>query len=595
MKKIFILITIILPIQLYCQAYSFITGNDASFDWFFEAPNDLQSGANNPCQFCLGLTGSWQASHNSPQIWLDAWGNPSSAYDGHQMAFLQGAKADRLGYDEGIFFPFNFRSDRYYTLTFYSLYGSRFSVKLATGLQNNVNGNGNPTGGKVNDSTPDPATTEILFDNYVVTGGGWQKIQLKNFRPSQNFTQLWFHSSADVISDAVIDGVSLTQSCCIPIVVYQDTINPPSTYVGEQIVAGRNVIPFAPQGDVTFTQPWHTTWQAGLLDSTTGKINGKVVLKHGFKSGENFTARVRDCLSSPLELNLSYSVQPLLPGQQNCFMRINADLCFGSGNYSFTARDLSTNQLLSGSKSNNGATFAIFPSEETEYEVTVTDLENGQTKTQRIKVGRCGCSPPRDVPGINKINKICGNSVAPDCFTIGKKLQTNSTFTWTTDFPGGMAYMQDANKEVTTVCIPPTLGGSGIITYKLITQKPGCPDDTSEFHIIFKRQPTSNCYWYNGFWGPTSLNENNLLQLHFDISLDIEAIYIELYEESTNQLVYSTELVRGVEIAPLETYTRWEHTFGNTVNPGPYRIVMSYKCRCSDVINPGKVRIINFN
>jgi len=242
-----------------------------------------------------------------------------------------------------------------------------------------------------------------------------------------------------------------------------------------------------------------------------------------------------------------------------------------------------------------GITITDAPATETEYEITVTDNTSGSSVVKRIKVGRCGCLPPKDVAGVNRINTICGPSAVEDCFKIGMDLPPNTAFTWTVSPPSAYSYITDPSSSVTTVCIPPNLGGMGNLTFKLFSQNPGCPIDSNEFSIFYKRVPDNNCLFYNGFWGPTDLNENNVLDLGFTLSIDVEAVYIELYQDGNPTPVFTEDLVRGIEIPATALVFDYSHTFGaSVVDEFPYTVIIKYKCRCSNTINIGRIRNINF-
>lgn len=571
-----------------CQ--NFFTAEESGFE--FSVSPDLNQGANNPCEFCRPQTGRWRASHNSPQLWASGWG--PSAYEGSKTAFLQGGTPNSPTYSEGIFMPFSFQSNRYYTLSLFVWSGSHINIKLANNLAHNANGEGNQSG---NISFPSTSDTQTILQNHIVTGTGWQLIQIKNLKPTSNFTQLWIHSSPVANTDAFIDGCMLFQSCCIPFMEYQDTIDPPSTMVAQYILAGDSVIPSKPVGAVSFTQPWKTVWQAGELNSS-GMVQGRVTMKKGFKSGQNFVARVQDCFSSPLDAFLSDSVSPIPNEQGLCLVQLRANICFGSGRYTITGTNLTTGaNLTKGNWLWGKFVFVVYPTEPTEYEITITDNITGETVTRRITVGKCGCIPPKDVRGVNKVNTICGPSTSPDCFTIGKELPLNTPFQWVTEPPnsGGMIYMKDPRSSVTHVCFPPSLSGTGQFTYKLISASPGCDSVVSEFHVFYKRVPDNNCYFNNSFWGPTDLNDSNKLELHFALSLDVEEVYIELYEGGNPVPAYNFSLVRGINFGATATFHAWKYIFGPGVMDNfPYTVVMKYKCRCSSIVTIGRVINLTF-
>lgn len=589
-KEVIFLLTLVLCF-FSATGQNFFNTDEAGFE--FSVSPDLNPNASNPCEFCRPQTGRWRASHNSPQLWSPVFPSGPTPFQGGKIAFMQGGSLGRADYSEGIFIPYSFQPDRYYTLSFFVWRGSHMNVKLANGLVNNSNGEGIQSG---NINFPSTSDTQTILQNFIVPGTGWELVEIKNLRPDKAYSQLWIHSSQVVDTDIFMDACMLFKSCCIPVAEYQDTTDPPSTMVSEYILAGDSIIPGKPVGPVNFTRPWKTVWQAGELDGS-GVLQGRITLKKGFKSGQSFVARVRDCFTSPLDAFIYDSVIHMLNEQGNCLVQIRARICFGSGRYSISGVNLNTGTALpKGTWVSDTYILIVYPGEPTEYEITITDNTTGETIKRRIIIGKCGCIPPKDVAGVNKINTICGPSPGNDCFTIGKDLPPNTSFKWRAEPAGGMSYMVDTSKTPARVCFPPSMGGTGQFTYKLISYSPGCDSVTSEFHVFYKRVPDNNCIFYNGFWGPQSgINDSNKLTLGFEVSLDVEAVYIELYEDGNPVPVYTEDLIRGIDFISTTTDFTWNHYFFGDVSDGiPYTVIIRYKCRCSSTVNIGRIRGITF-
>ena len=582
--KIIIFFTL-LALNQFCIGQNIFTNNEASFEF---AP----SGANgNQCEPCLGTTGRWFASHGSPE--LDITPTP---HHGSRALFLAGRRPDLDFYSEGVFFDHTFLKDHYYTLSFYIWQGSQVNFKLANGLVNNSQGDGT-VDSSLNIWFANPTNTQDLLINYDVTGAGWQLVEIRNFKPLINFSQLWIYTGDSMNAEANLDAGMLIKSCCIPYKEYQDTTDPPTTYVGQYIIAGDSITSSRPVGPVNFSQPWETIWQAGEADSNN-IARGRITLSDGFNSGQNFKARVRDCRTSPLDISLSYTVTNTQVNG-NCIIKLNTIVCFGSGRYTITAWNVKTRQQITGAGPiPGGLAFNVAPTEETEYEIRVLDQSNGQQIVRRIKIDHCGCPKPKDVNGVNKINDICGVSTAPNCFTIGKDLPLNASFKWLVEpsNAGYLDFIEDTTKSPTTVCIPTYISGTGYIKYKLVYTRPGCPPDTSDFTIFYKRNPGPNCYFYNGYGSPHSNNTLNEFTLGFNLGIDVEAVYIDLYAVNNPTPLFTFDLIRGVDFPIEANYHYFHHVFGEAVEDGiNYRFEMRYKCRCYDVLLGPIYEYLTFN
>lgn len=604
MQKIFyfffsFLLLFVLTITVYGQN-NLLTPAESGFEFSpFRGTNDDCGGVANPSEFGPGnLTQRWRNAHSSPNLFgVNACspGAQPAAHGGNMYVLMSGPPDERV---EGIFMNLSFSSDKYYTISFWARQGSRINLKLTNGLIANICTINNCRGNV--DYPQSPTDSLVLYNDVLVIGSGWQRFEI-SINPPRNFSQIYFHCTQSPDPDInnsyefLLDDVVIVENCCLKQAKYQDTIDPPSTYRFELIEAGSYVFPNQFNGPVYFTMPYETVWQAGETD-VNGVLQGEIVLKDGFSSGDNFHARLHDCLSTEMQVNLRHEVQPLQVGQTNCFIKIFADVCFSNGNMTYSVWNLTTGQQVTAVITTpKGITITDAPSTETEYEITVTDNASGSSVVKRIKVGRCGCLPPKDVVGVNRINTVCGPSAVEDCFKIGMDLPPNTAFTWAVSPPSAYSYITDPSSSVTTVCIPPSLSGTGNITFKLYSQNPGCPVDSNEFNIFYKRVPDNNCLFYNGFWGPTDLNDSNKLVLGFNLGIDVETVYIELYQQGNPIAIYDTDLVRGVDFSATGVYYEWQHYFGNAVTEGfPYTVVMKYKCRCSSIINIGRIRNINF-
>lgn len=278
--------------------------------------NSTCNGPNVLWPFNNGAIPDWNASHGTPQINkanLSCSSNDAIVYSGDNAAYLHYASDNK----EGIFRSFSIKKNESFTINLFArLNASQGSivVKLANGLINEW-----PV--QMNPNIPTPSSEQLVISKTL--SSGWEEISAIEVIADNDYSQLWIYS---IDGSIIIDDVKSKLSCCKAFQVYQSITNPPSTFVNDYILAGRNVSSTLPQGDVvvsnTTTNP--TIFQAG----------NEILLEPGFITvpNANFIARILPCSQTPISINISN----ISNSNDPCHSKYLAEACYGSGFYTYS-------------------------------------------------------------------------------------------------------------------------------------------------------------------------------------------------------------------------------------------------------------------
>ncbi len=134
----------------------------------------------------------------------------------------------------------------------------------------------------------------------------------------------------------IYDDIIITETCCIPNVVYNNVTNPPSANVQDYIRCN---------SDVTFTNSSNTYLAA----------KNEILLQNNtfITDVASFVATAEDCLAKPVELYTQIV-------QAKCKFKVFLSACYGSGQYEFYfGEELSENKVKDYSLVNAGSSITV--------------------------------------------------------------------------------------------------------------------------------------------------------------------------------------------------------------------------------------------
>lgn len=350
MKKL-ISIVIVLAVSSNLIAQQIIENPSFEDNVYVNGPLDPCDGGTQATPFYdNNKVPNWFSSHGSAQM-----KNPpfcGSQQDGDYHAFMTGGSNLEGIFQEGL----DLKVGNVVTLSFYA--SGDLTISLTNNLQNQTHSGSNI-------SIPSPMSEQILY-NGSPNGTGYQHVVLHGINIANDYDQIWIRCPSGSLE---IDNIKLFKSCCNlnSAHIDQNTINPPSRYVGDYIHAGENVISNITAGQVIITDN---------VDSVVYQAGNSIELFPGFsvEEGANFVARIKYCNKAPLTVYIdSMAVE-----NPTCSTKYSASACGGSGEYSFSwsnnigdANKPERTQLLS------------FENNQT-ITVTVTDLITNETDTRSI-------------------------------------------------------------------------------------------------------------------------------------------------------------------------------------------------------------------
>lgn len=288
--------------------------------------NDLSGCRNSTAPYTVdpfnqGKVTGWKSSHGTAQI--NKTGCPTGenyVHSGNNAAFLSYDSLNK----EGIFQEYSIKKDESVNISFYARkydYNSIVIIKFSNGL---VNESPATPGGTSVIPTP-TSEQQVLVVN--VTSNNWNEFRVNEFIADDDYSQIWIYT---IEGTAIFDDFSINKSCCEPFKIWQNVMNPPSTFVNNFIKAGKNVDTNQTIGDVLITTKNNLTkFQAGQ------KIN----LLPGFRTvtGAKFEAEIKPCSETPFSVIID-----TLYGNTDCEVKFTAQACFGSGDYTFSWSDFSS-------------------------------------------------------------------------------------------------------------------------------------------------------------------------------------------------------------------------------------------------------------
>lgn len=366
---------------------------------------DVNCVNDNVLPFNKGLINDWFASHGSPQINnVNCSNNENIVNSGVMSAFLHYSSLN----EEGIFRAFEIKRNESVTIRLFArkdAVNGSIIVKLTNGLTNDNSGTG---------SVPTPSTSQLVISKSL--SSVCEEISAVEIIADNNYSQLWIYGTAGSI---VVDDVSTKVSCCKSHQVYQAIVNPPSTFVNDYILAGRNVSSALPQGDVEVKN-------TDQINPTIFQAGNEIHLEPGFVTadGAGFIAQIKPCSQTPIAITISN----VSDSNDPCHSKYKAEACFGSGFYTYTwSEDVRSGPFDAETKSiANGAEW--FGKTIT---VTVVDNITSQVATKSVVM-------PAWLPFVEPIDSgslaisnsvsLNGDSLNADWFVLD--LNRPNTFVW---------------------------------------------------------------------------------------------------------------------------------------------------------------------
>lgn len=270
----------------------------------------------NVSPFNMGLVDDWFASHGTPQInKLNCRTQESYVHSGERAVFMFFDSTNK----EGIFRSFSVKKNESFTIRLFARVdlsvGAKVIVKLANGLKKE----GIDTG-TVN--IPVPGSSQLVISKTL--SAEWEEVSAVEIVADNDYSQLWIYGMDGHI---VVDDVSTRVSCCEPYKIYQSLVNPPSTFVNDYIIAGRNVTSLQPPGDVEVNN-------TDTSSPTIFQAGNRIDLEPGFttQTDANFIARILPCAQTPISIDIT-NVSDI---SDPCHSKYKAEACFGSGFYTYT-------------------------------------------------------------------------------------------------------------------------------------------------------------------------------------------------------------------------------------------------------------------
>lgn len=261
----------------------------------------------------------WFASHGTPQINKnDKICNSieTDVHSGTEAAFLFNDNSNL----EGIFQEYSVSEDESYNISIFFknleiTTSTKIIVKFTTGLINKKDAG---KGGNLD--IPVPNTQQIVLEKYLTTGN-WTEFIIDEIIADNNYNQIWIYSEGTIL----VDDFTIRRSCCEPYKIWQNVINPPSTYVNNYIRAGENVTSSQTAGKVIINKGSNT------IDFKAGR---KIELLPGFETepGANFNAIIAPCSNTLTQIDIF----KISAADDPCHLQFEASACFGSGFYNFT-------------------------------------------------------------------------------------------------------------------------------------------------------------------------------------------------------------------------------------------------------------------
>jgi len=349
MKKIIFFIFILTNYNLIfgqnlIQNYSFesLVGHYSNFT----CPDPQQNPANcNP--FYFNLVNNWKNLRESPEI------KYGEHFTGDYCAKLV-ANVNSLNqhtFVEGIFQNLTLSANKIYNFTI-KYKSVNFGICNFTLSNNFIHNNpNNILGYQIL-----PANTQYL--GFTIPNSfdvNWQTVSF-TIRPDINYSQIGFSSefagsSYPNTGTVFIDDIIITESCCVPNLVYDNVTNPPSANVQDYIRSN---------SDVTFNNNSYTYFAA----------KNEILLQNNtlITDVASFVATAEDCLAKPVELYTQIE-------QAKCKYKVFLSACYGSGQYEFYFGEVvSENKVKDYSLENAGSTITV----------KVKDLVSGTIITQVI-------------------------------------------------------------------------------------------------------------------------------------------------------------------------------------------------------------------
>lgn len=330
--------------QNLIQNYSFesLAGGQSNYT----CPDPQQNPANcNP--FYYNLVNNWRNLRESPEI------KHGEHFTGDYCAKLV-ANVNSLNqhtFVEGIFQNLTLSANKIYSFTI-KYKSVNFGICNFT-LSNNFihNNSNNILGYQIL-----PANTQYL--GFTLPNSfdiNWQTVSF-TFIPNISYSQIGFSSefagtSYPNTGTVFIDDIIITESCCVPNVVYNNVTNPSSANVQDYIRCN---------SDVTFNNNSNTYLAA----------KNEILLQNNtlITDVASFVATAEDCLAKPVELYTQIV-------QAKCKFKVFLSACYGSGQYEFYfGEELSENKVKDYSLVNAGSSITV----------KVKDLVSGTIITQVI-------------------------------------------------------------------------------------------------------------------------------------------------------------------------------------------------------------------
>jgi hypothetical protein len=315
--------------QNLIQNYSFesLVGHYTNFT----CPDPQQNPANcNP--FLYNLVNNWKNLKESPEIKYGEY------FTGDYCAKLV-ANVNSLNqhtFVEGIFQNLTLSANKIYNFTI-KYKSVNFGICNFTLSNNFIHNNpNNILGYQIL-----PANTQYLgFTLPNSFDVNWQTVSF-TIRPDINYSQIGFSSefagsSYPNSGSVFIDDIIITESCCVPNLVYDNITNPPSANVQGYIRCN---------SDVTFNNNSYTYFAA----------KNEILLQNNtlITDVASFVAIAEDCLAKPVELYTQIE-------QAKCKYKVFLSACYGSGQYEFYfGEELSENKVKDYSLVNAGSSITV--------------------------------------------------------------------------------------------------------------------------------------------------------------------------------------------------------------------------------------------
>lgn len=290
----------------------------------FESNSANSCGESDP--FNSGRVSHWYSSHGTPQIQdkAECTNFRDDVHGGDHAAFIFHGSWNK----EGIYQNVTLKKDDSYNIAIWAKgldAQSKLVLKFANGL---VNEDPPVSGGNPNIAVP---TSEQVVTIQSLTSE-WTVYRFYEVVLDNDYDQIWIYALDGTI---LVDDFGIDKSCCEPYKLWQNIVNPPSTYVNNYIKAGVNVDPGQTQGSVQITADAEPIlFQAGEF----------IELLPGFETevGADFTALIKPCGETPMqvsltstETNMGLTIPEINNWIKNCDSRYIVDACYGSGDYSY--------------------------------------------------------------------------------------------------------------------------------------------------------------------------------------------------------------------------------------------------------------------